>query len=121
MSNGVYTLGDKRGQLEGNFFTLREPLGSPRSFCFGVGSVLLIYIVFCIVMSFFSFLSSSCVFCVRVASVSGLSIPNCPFGFLRLIYKTTLPKLNRKTREGETRTTLVSSIIKITFNHTIVR
>jgi hypothetical protein len=44
---------------------------------FLVGSVLLLFLVFCVVIC----LSSSCVLCAIGKSVSGLSILDCPFGF----------------------------------------
>ena len=54
--------------------------------CIFVGSVLLIILVICVV--FFCFVCLCPVSCVPdVATVSGLSIPDCPFGFLlRLFY-----------------------------------
>ena len=58
--------------------TLREQLGSPPVFD---GSVLLIFLAFCVVLFFFVGLNH--VPCVpNVASFSGLSILDCPYGFL---------------------------------------
>jgi hypothetical protein len=59
---------------------------------FLVGSVLFIFLVFCVVMCVFAY------FCLRplsgvpnVASVSGLSIFDCPFGFLQRLLKNVWP------------------------------
>jgi len=51
--------------------------------------VLVIFLVFCVVLCFFCLLclSSSCGFNVpNVVSVSGLSILECPFGFLSNVF-----------------------------------
>ena len=55
---------------------------------FLVGSMLFIFLVFCVVLCCVLFvLTSSCVLCVpNVASFSGLSILDCLFGFLMITF-----------------------------------
>lgn len=63
--------------------------GSHQCFFLFVWSMLLIFVLFCVVVFCFCFLlfiflwffSSFCVLCPNVAYVSWLSIPECPFGF----------------------------------------
>ena len=56
-----------------------EQLGSPQSFLV-VGSMLLVFLIFCVVFCFPCFRPLFCL--PNVASVSRLTILDCPFGFL---------------------------------------
>ena len=60
---------------------------------FLVGSVLLIFLVFCVVLCFLLCLSLSCVLCTQMLTVS----LDCPFLVVGLLFSLTETTYNRKT------------------------
>ena len=78
------------GNKDGTAYASRAPGFTPPLLL--VGSVLISVLVFCVLLFFFCHRPVSCV--PNVASVSGLSILDCHFGFLKRLFRIFLLQSN---------------------------